>query len=134
MIRSLGNDLKFGLSREQQVIDRLKSHFGDETILKTQDKFCLYDAIGKDFKYEIKSRRNRKTAYPTTIIPCHKAIPNTIFVFNFTDCMCYIKYDVELFKTFTTQMIYADRYNATPPSLHFHIPISHLIDICGDTI
>ena len=129
MIRSLGNDLKFGLSKEQQVIDRLKSHFGDETILKTEDKFCLYDAVGKDFKYEIKSRRNSKTAYPTTIIPCHKAIPDTIFVFNFTDKICYIKYDVDLFNTFTTQMIYADRYNATPPSLHFHIPIDKLIDI-----
>jgi hypothetical protein len=129
MIRSLGNDLKFGLSKEQGVIDRLKSHFGDDTILKTEDRFCLYDAIGKDYKYEIKSRRNSKTAYPTTIIPVHKAIPDTIFVFNFTDKMCYIKYDADLFSTFTTQKIYAERYNATPPTLHFHIPISHLIDI-----
>lgn len=132
MIRSLGNDLKFGLSKEQDVINQLKTHFEDDTIIKTEDKFCLYDAIGKDYKYEIKSRRNSKTAYPTTIIPVHKGIPSTVFVFNFTDKMCYIKYDEDLFKTFTTQMIYADRYNATPPSLHFLIPINLLIDICGN--
>jgi hypothetical protein len=128
MIRSLGNDLHFGLSKEQAVIDRLKSHFGDESILKT-DKFCLYDAIGKDYKYEIKSRRNKKDAYPTTIIPCHKGIPDTIFIFNFTDQLCYIKYDAELFNSFHKKMVYADRYNATPPSLHFLIPINFLIDI-----
>ena len=133
MIRSLGNDLQFGLSREQQVINRLKTHFGDDTILKTEDKYCLYDAVGKDYKYEIKSRRNTKKAYPTTIIPCHKALLDVIFIFNFTDQLCYIKYEEDVFKNFRTQLIYADRYNATPPSLHYHIPISSLIDICGDT-
>jgi hypothetical protein len=129
MIRSLANDLTFGLSKEQQVIERLKSHFGDETILKTEDKFCLYDAVGRDYKYEIKSRRNGKKAYPTTIIPCHKALPDTVFIFNFRDQLCFIHYDADLFKTFRTEMIYADRSNPTPPSLHFHIPIDLLKDI-----
>jgi len=127
MIRSLANDLVFGLSKEQAIIDKLKIHFQDDTIVKTEDKYCLYDAIGKS-KYEIKSRRNSKTAYPTTIIPCHKGGTDTLFVFQFTDKLCYIPYNDD-FKQFKTQMIKADRMNATPATLHYHIPIEKLMDI-----
>jgi hypothetical protein len=128
--RSLANDLEFGLAKEAEVIKRLSEFFQDD-IMKTTEKFCKYDAYGKINKYEIKSRRNKKDAYPTTIIPVHKTIEGElIFVFNFIDGLYYIKYDDEKFSKYDQKDVGTYRYGAKyNPSPHYHIPVSDLSKI-----
>lgn len=140
--RSFKKDLEFGLSKEEVVRQLLKKYFTDEEdILNTKDLYndiyCKYDFEGITLKtkYELKSRTNRKYQYPTTIIPVHKITTETIntglyFVFNFTDKCCIIKYDEQVFKKFNTKMfkiVREGRYD--PPTLHYEIPITSLIDI-----
>ena len=125
--RSLANDLEFGLAKEEAVIKQLSEHFCDD-IIKTTDKFCKWDAYGKINKYEIKSRRNKKDAYPTTIIPVHKKVEGElIFVFNFTDGLYYIQYNEDKFSKYDIKNIGTYRYGASyNPLPHYHIPVSEL--------
>jgi hypothetical protein len=127
--RSLANDLEFGLTKEDAVIKKLSEHFCDD-IVKTTDKFCKYDAYGKVNKYEIKSRRNKRDAYPTTIIPVHKTIEGELyFVFNFTDGLFYIKYDEDKFSKYDKKDVGTYRYGAKyNPSPHYHIPVGDLVE------
>jgi hypothetical protein len=124
-------DLEYGLIRENNVLEKIKKYFNDETIKKTTDRFCKYDFESPTCKYELKSRKNTMRAYPTTIIPTHKVVDgNLIFVFNFTDGLYYIQYDKETFDRFNTFEMTdcrAGRYGQT--ALHFSIPIEFLKEI-----
>ena len=76
-VRSLANDLKFGLSNEELILPCLKTYWNDDTILNTKgiygDEYFPYDFENeKGWSWEVKSRRNSKTKYPTTILPVHK--------------------------------------------------------------
>jgi hypothetical protein len=141
-VRSLKNDLEFGLSKEEPVRQLMKSIFTDEEdIINTKDlyndEYCKFDYEGTTIKrrYEVKSRTTTKHKYPTTIIPVHKINKETTenglcLIFNFTDKCSYIMYDPELFKTFKTKMmkIFRDgKYDN--PCLHYEIPIGNLIDM-----
>jgi len=133
MTRTFNNDLKFGLEKEETVRQNLITYF-KEDIIKTKNKYCKYDyeCLLSNNKYEVKSRRNNKHQYPTTIIPVHKVITkdDLYFVFNFIDQCCYIKYDDEIFKKFKTKLIKINRLGKyDPPTLHYEIPINLLIDI-----
>jgi hypothetical protein len=133
-IRSLANDLAFGLSKET-IENILTNNFGEEfknTKELYNDEYYPYDFEGLSTKMsvEMKSRRNTKNQYPTTIIPTHK-VRNTnnkqVFVFNFTNEMCYIEYSKELFDTFEKKMITTYRQGIIDvPKPHFLIPICHL--------
>jgi hypothetical protein len=133
MERSLVNDVAFGLNNELKVIDIIKKNWSDENITKTTNKYCKYDFESDKYIWELKSRRNTKTKYPTTIIPEHKLIDSPkeyYFVFYFTDVCAYIKYDKELFDTFKRNQIRCWRKGGNPnPVLHIEIPIDKLIDI-----
>lgn len=126
----LNADLLFGLSAEEKVINKLSVSF-NETIKKTEDEFCRYDAVGTTgTKYEIKSRRNRMFAYPDTIIPVHKTRVEgrLVFVFNFTDKLAYIVYNEEEFRAFKVSNISAVRKGGIRTSIpHYHIPIAKLV-------
>ena len=131
------NDLKYGLSKEIDIIEKIKLQFPEETNIRNTkeiyNKFCLFD-FESDLKtsFEMKSRRNTKTQYPTTIIPIHKIrdVETTqYFIFYFTDVISYIKYDKEIFNTFNKKVINANRkdgYNNN--GIHYEIPISYLLD------
>lgn len=125
-------DLEYGLEREKLVLEKIKKFFNDDTISKTTDRFCKYDFISSTCKYELKSRKNKYRAYPTTIIPTHKAIENDklIFLFNFVDGLYYIEYDRETFDRFNTfemKDMRAGRYGEI--ALHYSIPIELLREI-----
>ena len=133
-IRSLKNDLAFGLSKEN-IETILNSNFGDEfknTKELYNDEYYPYDFEGltTGTSVEMKSRRNTKTAYPTTIIPTHKVRDTDkkqIFVFNFTNEMCYIEYSKEVFDKYEKKMITTYRQGKVDiPKPHFLIPITHL--------
>ena len=140
--RSFKKDLEFGLAREEPVRQMLKKIFNEEEdIINTKelynDEFCPYDFVGTTTKtrYEVKSRTIKKYSYTKTILPCHKITPHTTanglyLIFNFTDKCSYIKYDEDLFKTFYTGVIKVVRQGKyDPPTLHYYIPVSLLIDI-----
>lgn len=135
--RSLNNDLTYGLSREDRVMKKLESVFGGglkNTKELYNTDYCIYDFESDDgVSYELKCRRNTKNAYPTTIIPVHK-VRNVdtpqYFVFQFTDALCYIQYDKDIFKGFSKRMISVYRNGAPPtPQNHYEIPTKFLRDI-----
>ena len=134
-IRSLSNDIIYGLNKEPIVITSL-SHYFNEKITKTENKFCAYDAKSETTKYEIKSRRCKHNTYTTTIIPVHKSKviaeenDRLIFVFNFTDGLYYIVFNEVNFNTYKITPITVYRKGSLPkPIDHYHIPIEDLIKI-----
>lgn len=138
-IRSLANDLSFGLKKEFDILPTIINNWkDDENIMNTKDiyndAYYSYDFESRNgSSWEVKSRRIKKECYPTTIIPVHKIrMVDTpqFFIFNFTDKCCYIKYEKELFKTFSTRYMSIERFGGNPnPINHYEIPIKNLIDL-----
>lgn len=136
-VRSLANDLKFGLKNEEIILSSLKTYWEDETIKNTKDiygdEYFPYDFENeKGYSWEVKSRRNSKTQYPTTILPVHKVRKTDekqYFVFQFTDKNCFIEYDKEKFDKYRTREIRVQRLGGNPNyQNHYEIPISDLTD------
>lgn len=140
--RSFKNDLNFGLSKEEPIRQLLKTYFkNEEDIINTKnlynDQYCKYDfeGITTNTRYEVKSRTNKKNQFSTTILPVHKITTETtkkdfFIIFNFIDKCSYIKYDKDVFNKFdrkTFKIQRAGKYD--PPTEHFLIPVSLLIDI-----
>ena len=129
---SLKNDIIFGLNNEPIVIDKLSKYF-NESIEKTKEKYCPYDAFSPTTKYEIKSRRCLSITYNTTIIPIKKVEnikDRLVFVFHFTDGLFYIVYNQELFETFEKKNVtYYRQGGSNIPVLHYFIPVKDLIEI-----
>jgi len=135
-------DKQFGVSNEYKLVDKINNFFkpiyNEEDIKNTKelynDEWYGYDYEGLTNKtsFELKSRRNKKNAFPTTLLACHKirkTDSKQIFIFSFSDNDCYIEYDEILFKTFYTQMIYQNRLNKKDiPRLHYYIPVKLLKD------
>jgi hypothetical protein len=134
-------DLKYGLAKEEYILGLLKKTWNTD-IKNTKDmytEFCIYDYEDPDgTTWELKSRRIRKTQFPTTILPVHKVRDvetKQVFVFNFTDKACYIEYDKNLFSQFKKTVIHANRQTGTNNhGLHYEIPISLLCDFPIDTV
>lgn len=95
---SKNRDIEFGLSKEDEYYHILKDCF-DETLEKTNNKYNLFDYIGKDCYIELKSRRNTHNKYPDTMIGYNKVefaqatYKKVIFCFSFTDGLYYYVFD-----------------------------------------
>lgn len=122
------NSYAYGKKQEEKVIPVLAEHFA-KTVTPTKGRFAKYDCYDDDTDYEIKSRTNKKDAYPTTMITCNKfdgsLVRDVILVFNFTDCLAYIKYDAEKFSTYTTSP-FSRLGCCWDEKLHIYIPVEHL--------
>jgi len=99
-------------NRDIKIIENDLARFDYEC-----DKYC----------YELKTRTNTKDKYPTTLIgrnktECDKKI---IFLFKYTDCLCYIKYKKELFDTFEVKK-FNRNVRASNKSDYLFIPVEHL--------
>jgi hypothetical protein len=121
-------DYLYGLAQEQKILPILQDHFGKE-LVRNQERWGKYDFYTDKSYFELKSRTNRKDAYPTTLITCNKVIPledkELYFLFNFVDELSYIKYDPVLFDTFERKKF--SRINqAYDEKDYFYIPIQHL--------
>ena len=118
---------KYGKQQEEKVIPVLAEHFA-KIIIQTEGRFAKYDCYDDETDYEIKSRTNKIDDYPTTMITCNKfqnTKRNLILVFNFTDCLAYIKYDAEKFSTYTTSQ-FSRLGCCWDEKLHIYIPVEHL--------
>jgi len=145
-LRDFKDDLEFGLSKEEPTLIKLINHFKrDIQNTKTiyNDKFCKWDYEtiddndeNKNIKFELKSRKTDKDAYKTTIFPVHKTINfnncngTLICVFCFSDKLCYIKYDKNLFNKFSKMTIQNNRTGRNDnPVVYYNIPVDLLIDL-----
>jgi hypothetical protein len=141
-MRSLAEDLKFGLKNEEAVsgvLNTLSVMYDEAEFINTKelykDYYYPFDFEGTTHKtaVEMKSRRNKKNTYPTTIIPVAKVMTTGVrqlFMFKFTDCITYIEYDKAVFDKFVVSDITTERYGARDvPKPHFHIPVGLLLDI-----
>lgn len=119
----------FGQDNEILVLPIITKYF-DKDIKKIKDKYSTYDYEDNDTSYELKSRRNTKNKYPTTMICMNKtqSNQNIIFIFNFEDCLTYIKYDKPLFDTFEKKK-FSRNYNKKDERDYVYIPIEHLSTI-----
>jgi hypothetical protein len=101
--RSFKDDYAVGISIESKLKSMLETKFGKLTKTGRYDKL---DYEGEGCFVEIKSRTNRYSQYPTTMIQQSKfdyarlQTKPVYFVFAFTDGIYYIQYNSELFDTF----------------------------------
>lgn len=94
------NDYATGLKSENEMMPILINYFNRD-IKKTFNKYCKYDFEDNEYKYELKTRNNKYSTYPTTIVGCDKITNNKIiFLFKFIDGLYYIEYNEEQFKQF----------------------------------
>ena len=129
-------DKRIGDIGEKLILPKLQDFFKDNTIKSTESKygkFCKWDYESADGSiYELKTRRVRKTQYPTTLLPIHKVIDGKeqFFIFNYSDKQSYIKYDADIFKTFRVEPLIDGRYDFYKPTIdHYHIPVNLLQDM-----
>ena len=121
-------DYNHGLSKEKAILPILKRHFKKEIKLTT-NRYCKYDFTDDEGNcYELKSRRNKKCTYPTTLMPCSKVLftnNNKIyFVFCFLDELCYIKYNDEKFAKYERKP-FCREYGYTEQD-YLYIPVTDL--------
>lgn len=119
-------DYKFGTDQEDIVLPKLKEFFGRE-IKKSEDKFAKSDYYDDEYYYEMKSRTNAYSKYPTTMITEDKIREDKklILLFNFTDGIYYIEYDKEKFDNYERKMFSRAGYKWNEKS-HLYIDIKDL--------
>ena len=109
----------------------MQDYFGEE-LQETVGRYARYDFKNEKSIFELKSRKNNKTKYPTTLLTCNKVVSeddkDLIFLFNFTDELCYIRYDPIVFSTFEKRLF--SRINeAFDEKEYYYIPIEQLTTI-----
>lgn len=136
---SFKNDYAFGLDGESSVMNKMSSYFGAE--LTKTDQYNPFDFKDSKMCIELKTRRNTKDAYPTTMVGANKvkiAEQDTsgkkyVFAFKFTDGIYYIEYDKALFDTF--EISEGGRCDRGRPEMndYCYIPVSLLKPLTSDT-
>jgi hypothetical protein len=125
---NLETDYRFGEIGEFKVIPYLQKYY-NETI-KRHTRYSKTDCSSETKHFEIKTRTNSLTAYSTTLMPLHKVIKTNkiqMFVFNFSDCICVIEYNPEIFKSWIAPFNRDTKIEIGRPSeLYFHVPIDKL--------
>jgi hypothetical protein len=126
---SFKEDYLYGKGKEDEILLKIKDYFNKD-IEHIENVYSKYDYKDNNYFYELKSRKNKKDDYPTTLIGKDKIInDNVILLFNFIDGLYYINYkeNKELFKTFETKLFkrYRKGFNDIE-KLYVYIPINHL--------
>ena len=125
------NDYLYGIQKQKEILSILRDYFGLE-LQETVGRWKKYDFYSDKSIFELKSRKNTKTRYPTTLLTCNKVVSESgkdlIFLFNFTDELCFIKYDEKLFSTFERRLF--SRINESfDEKEYYYIPIERLTTI-----
>lgn len=124
------NSYRYGRQQEQKVYPVIKSHFERDIEMSTE-QYAKYDFFDPEYVYELKSRTNRLKSYPDTMITFNKMTDEKplILLFNYTDCLAYIKYDKEKFARYRRQMFSRAQIEEDEKE-HVFIPIEDLTLIC----
>lgn len=134
-------DLIFGIGKEKEKHNKLKDYFNLTKLKRSKNKFSIMDYNDEDNKVyiELKSRRNTKCKYPTTMIGYNKVRRglelikdgyNVFFIFSFTNKLCFY----ELTESYNKEWIIKNHTGRKDRgrreiSDYFFIPITELIDI-----
>ena len=126
---SLQKDIDFGCKKEVELFDTLCSKFGD--LVQCDDKYSKFDFYNDKYEIELKSRRNARNTYPTTMIASDKYSRYTdkkiVFVFCFTDGIYYIKYKHKQFKKYEKKLFKRSRPGHYDVQKEYvYIPVSDL--------
>jgi len=128
---SFKDDYSFGLKSEDVLLSSMKDLYGSD--IEKTDKFSRFDFSNKKTLIELKTRRNAKDTYPTTMVSASKVCvarndpsKKYIFAFSFTDGVYYIEYDEKVFSEFETKQ--GGRFDRGRPELddYCYIPVSKL--------
>lgn len=101
-------DYEFGIQQEERMLPILSRHFGGG-LRKATNKRSRFDYYNDNILVELKSRKNRLTTYPTTMITTDKGLETDkqlFFVFNFTDKVGMIEYNKERFREYEQTMVF----------------------------
>jgi hypothetical protein len=97
---SAKEDLEFGLEKENETLDLIRTIF-DKSLKKVKDKYFCFDFSCENCYVELKSRRSMHDKYTSTMIgknkldyASHTKRP-VYFVFAFDDGAYYWKYNEE---------------------------------------
>lgn len=131
-MRSLQGDLIIGECGEKAVIDTLR--ILDPTLQPAKNTFDRTDFHGQKVRVEHKTRTNAYKDYPTTLMPCDKAVPGETplyFSFGFTDGVYIIEYTPETFADIEVAPFCRNRRYGIidKPKPYFHIPIDRLVKL-----
>lgn len=121
---------EIGKREESKVLPIIRDFFNRD-IFQILDKWSKFDFEDNETIYELKTRTNSKTKYSTTLMTCNKVTNekrDLIFLFQFTDELCFIPYEKRLFDTFEKKPY--SRINAEYDKKDYYfIPIEHLQSI-----
>ena len=124
-------DYDFGVQKQIELLEILEDYFKDN-LVPTVGRYAPYDYEGDTTSYELKSRNNASTTYPTTCIGQDKISPThpkkQVFLFHFTDGTFYIPYDKEVFDAFETKPFrrWRDHWKDVEKP-YVYIPVNKLI-------
>jgi len=133
----LNNDVKFGENAEDILHKRIEEFFKC-SLTKTQ-RYDIFDYISLYNKmfFELKSRKNKKLQYPTTMIGFNKIIfgkqkisegYRVILLFNFTDKLCYYELTNENINEELVRIAGRNDRGRAEYKKHYFIPVKDLID------
>lgn len=126
------NDYIYGTEKQKEILPVIKEYFSRD-IIETEGQYSKFDFEDDEYNYELKSRKNTINKYPDTMITLNKLKDDDkplILLFNFTNCLAYIKYDKELFKSFKTANFSRAKME-WDKKIHIYIPIKYL-NIIGE--
>lgn len=126
------SDYRYGEQQQRVIFPLLEKKWNG---IVAQSRYAKYDAVSDTVNIEIKSRKNKYNAYPTTMLTMNKISDlskTNIFVFNFTDGVYYIEYD-DRFKTYSKNMFSRAGIEEDEKEYIF-IPIEHLTKLSHDSV
>ena len=120
----------YGLSKEVLLKPVIEKYVG--VTLQETKRWDSFDFVGENITIELKSRKNTKERYPTTIVGMNKIDKiqegeRVIFMFNFTDGLFCWEYEPN--HTFETIMIQRRDRRNIPPKPYLSIPIESLCPV-----
>jgi hypothetical protein len=120
---------QFGKKQEVIVLPLIREFFADDAIRPTEGQYCKYDFTSTDCNFELKSRTNTFSKYPTTVITCNKLTSSEdkrlILLFSFTDGLYFCENNPPLFASFEKKQFSRAGLDWDEKE-HIYIPIEHL--------
>jgi len=130
-MKTYKQEYEAGKKSEDEVLPIIIKYFNRD-IKASVGRYTRYDFEDSEYKYELKTRTNRYSQFPTTLLPLGKLTGDkNIFLFRFTDGLYFVEYSKELFDTFeVNDYVRNSRSDYTDHvAKHIFIPIQHLTKI-----
>jgi hypothetical protein len=122
---------KFGKSKEADILPLLRAFFKRD-IQQYPNQYDDFDFYDDETEYEVKSRTNTYSKYPTTMITQNKTQKTTskkvILLFNFTDDLYYIEYNKSQFGKYQSRL-FSRLGQSWDEKTHIFIPITDLTKV-----